>query len=202
MEEPNFIYETSEGIHIPFRKQNIFFKIYTIMAWFVIVVAILECILHTNLIVKMPMHVQAMLFIMAVCSVPILLKGVQPSDIEFHIYNDYFILYRRESYCKRISPRMEYNKFYYRDIEKCVYDKRKNTIEFHGMVEKSYYNYKNGIIPLEPTYHKFEKDVISFRIFGSSIDDISDDTGGIYERPEEVISNIERFLGLKVQVKK
>lgn len=78
-----------------------------------------------------------------------------PSPFEIRFYDDYLVIYREKRYYSKKVSRMEYFKFFYKDIHKVRYATKSHKLVIYGIVEGIFYKYnKDDTLPDEPAYHK------------------------------------------------
>ena len=73
------------------------------------------------------------------------------------------VVYREKYYYDRDLSRKEYDKFFYKDIERIQYKKSIERYNIYGLVEWEYWNYKkDGTLSQKLDGHKKVKSMCSF----------------------------------------
>ena len=187
MEKPNYVLKANEAALVPKNEKSLLRKL-RVPVWIIVGVIILgSLIFQDNLFGELSGTTQALFIAMAI--------GVTygggytrvPTPFEIRFYDDYLIVYRDRHYYSKKMIRKEYDKFYYKDIKKCVYRAKTKRINIFGIVEGMWYKYnKDGSLPEKPTYHKTTN---SMCYFYTSAD------------PEvDFVSEIEKHSPIKVVV--
>lgn len=171
MKEPNYILKFNDGFLMP-KKTTLLVKILKLMLYVTSVALLFAIIFRFSIIKEIPMPAW-LCFIIVACFV-ISQSGCErkPTPCELWFYDDYLIQYcERRQYNKR-NIRMEYYKFYYKDIEKCLYRTVSHKFDIYGYVEATFYKYnEDGKIAGRPSKHvKAESISVFYTVFEPSID--------------------------------
>lgn len=183
MDKPNYVLTTNETVLIPRNK-----KVNSLIlpTWIIIItIIVISIIFQENLFLKLERTTQV-LFVSIVITI-FSVGGLKnaPSPIELRFYDEYLIVYRAKRYYDRKVTRMEYNKFIYKDVERCVYRSNQERLHIYGIVSVEWYNYsKSGEVPLQPTITKTADSLIFIRT------SVSPDV--------DFISEIEKHTPIKV----
>ena len=163
MKKPNYVLKANEGVLVPKNESSPLGKI-KLAVWIVIGVILLgSLIFQDNLFGELSGTAQVLLVVIAV---GVTFAGGNkrvPSPFEIRFYDDYLVVYRESMYYSKKVIRKEYNKFFYKDINKCQYRVGTKRMNILGDVESIWYNYnKDGTLPEKPTYHRNVKGGICY----------------------------------------
>ncbi|MCI3924738.1 hypothetical protein MO973_31470 [Paenibacillus sp. TRM 82003] len=155
METPNYVLKANEGVLVPKNENSPIGKL-KVAVWIIVGALILgSLIFEDNLFGELSWTSQLLLVALAI--------GVSftggnkrvPSSFEIRFYDDHLIVYREKRYYTKKVKRKEFNKFFYKDIQKVKYRKESQRINIFGTIEGIWYDYKkDGSLPEKPTYHK------------------------------------------------
>lgn len=155
MEHPDYVLRAEEAVLVPKKDTEILVKLKPAV-WIVIgIIIILSFIFGDNIYKELSWTARGLLVALAMGIFFVNSDERVPSPFEIWFYGDYLVIYREKHYYSRKVTRKEYDKFYYKDIKQCQFRTVTQRINFYGIVEGIWYNYrKDGTLPLEPTYHK------------------------------------------------
>lgn len=129
METPNYVLKANEGILVP-KNENLLLGKLKFAVWVIVGILILgSLIFQDDLFSELSGSFQILLVALAI-GLSFAGEGSKrvPSPFEIQFYDDYFIVYREKRYYDRKVTRKEYNKFFYKDIQKVEY--RTGPIKF------------------------------------------------------------------------
>lgn len=155
MQEPNFKLVFKESVSVPKHEGvgNTIVKV--LLLSFVLIGAIMSLMLGENIFKELSLQIWVCILI----GVGYWIKNSGyvrvPSECELWFYDDRLVQFRSKRYYTKKTIRQEYRSFLYKDIKKCLYRRTTEQIHISGIVEGTYYNYdKNGMLGVEPSYHK------------------------------------------------
>lgn len=188
MEQPNYVLKANEGILVP-KNENLLLGKLKIVAWVIVGVIILgSLIFQTNLFRELSWTIKGLLVALVIGLSFVGGNKRIPSPFEIQFYDDYLIVYREKRYYDRKVTRKEYNKFFYKDIQKIEYRTGTKRIHMKGVIEGIWYDYnKDGSLPENPTYHRTTDGGICY-FYTTEEPDI------------DFISEIEKHSPIKVQI--
>lgn len=183
METPYYVLRTNEGVLGPKGGTNEFAR--------KAVLVIIGMLIISSFIFKENMF-KGLNWTARVLLISLFIKFVLPdknripSPIEIRFYNQYLVVYRENYHYDKNNSRMEFNRFYYKDIAKCSYNTKTQEVFIYGTMEAVWYNYNmDGRVPSQPTYYGVIPNSCCFFHIGLS--------------PEaNVIGTIERYSPIKV----
>ncbi len=155
MEKSNYVLKANERVLVPKNENSLFSKLKPAVWIIVGVIVVGSIIFQDNLFSELSWSIRIMLIVIAIgVSFAGGYKRV-PSPFEIRFYDDYFIVYRKKHYYSKKVIRKEYNKFFYKDIQKVEYRTGTKRIHIKGVIEGIWYNYnKDGTLPEKPNYHR------------------------------------------------
>lgn len=153
--QPNYVLKANEGVLVP-KNDSTALHLIKKAFWIILGVIIIGSIIfQDNLFTELSWTAQVLLIVIGI---GILINGGNervPSPFEIRFYDDYLVVYRNKHYYSKKVQRREYNKFYYKDIEKIEYRKNTKRIQIEGTIEAIWYDYnKDGTLPEKPNYHR------------------------------------------------
>lgn len=170
METPNYVLRAKEGVIVPKGVLQGFFRKVVMAIAAILIIGSL--VFKENLLKELSWPARILLIILLIkVASPSRLRLASPIEIRF--YSDYLLVYRENYYYAENLSRMEYNKFYYIDIVKCIYNTETHQIFIYGTEEAKWYDYnKDGSLPYQPTFYRIiENAAFSFHVgFSPEID--------------------------------
>lgn len=170
-EEPKYVLKTNEKYvlrtneRISVRQNETAITYYTRkILWGIIIILIVCSILfHENFFSELSAGALILLFV-SIWRLNTLTKTEkQPSPLELRFYDDYFVVYKEKYYYDWKISRMEFYKFYYKDIEKCEYREISHKLVIYGNLEWIFYNYnKDGSLPENPSGYRKRNSLCCF----------------------------------------
>lgn len=163
MEKPNYVLKANEAVLVP-KNDNPWLGRLKKAVWIIVGIIILGSIIfQDNIFSELNWSAQVMLIVLAIGLTFTGGSHRVPSPFEIWFYDDYLIVYREKHYYSRKVSRKEYDKFFYKDIQKIQFRKTTQRINIYGVVEGIWYNYnKDGTLPEKPTYHKTTDSICFF----------------------------------------
>ena len=162
--QPNYVLKANEGVLMP-KNDNPALGFIKKAVWIVVgIIVIGSLIFQDNLFGKITWSTRILLIALAIGSLFLGGGSVRvPSPFEIWFYDDYLVIYREKFYMDRKTSRKMYDKFNYKEIHKCQYRTVCNKINFYGIVEGIWYDYKkDGSLSESPTYHKTTDSISTF----------------------------------------
>lgn len=163
MEEPYYVLKTNERVMIP---QNDTIALYYLkkILWIIYAIVIIWSIAEQEFILWEVSKAACISLAIATIAVSGMSKREnKPAPLELRFYQEYLVVCRMKHYYDTRLTRMEFDKFYYKDIRKCQYKTIAKRILIFGIVEGTWYKYeKDGKISEQPVYHKTVEGMTSF----------------------------------------
>jgi hypothetical protein len=161
MESPNYVLSTNENILVP--KNEKIESLKSVVLAILLIILIGSFVFRDNLFTELPWSTRG-LFVVIMIGVFISGNKRVPSPIELQFFDEYLIIYIPKRYYNRKVTRMEFNKFYYKDIQECEFRSKSQRINFFGIKNVEWYNYKkDGSLPEKPTIIKSGEGLCFFR---------------------------------------
>lgn len=135
------------------------------MVWILIILfIIISLYFHKNIFMELAFGTRLLLIVISVAILGTAYATEKtPSPFEIRFYEDYMVVYREKYYYDRDLSRKEYDKFFYKDIERIQYKKSIERYNIYGLVEWEYWNYKkDGTLSQKSDGHKKVKSMCSF----------------------------------------
>lgn len=171
MDRPNFVLKTDELVRVPQRESKAFFWLKVVACAVVFLLIVFSLVFGENMLSEMTWGTKALFFVLLVAVFLSDKKKKVHSQIEIRFYDDYLDVYREKLFYNRMISKKEHNKIYYKDVKKSVYRTSTNRMNFYGMIEGIWYNYKsNGELPDKPSYHKTVDTICYFYVEESQKD--------------------------------
>ena len=170
--EPNYVLKANEGVIMPVNNSKTYYYVKKIL-WIIIAIIIIgSIILGENIFTQLNMSVRVLLIVAVIYFLFIANKKHKvASPFEIRFYDNYLIVYREKFYYDPKTTRMEYDKFFYKDIRICEFRTGTEKINIYGIVEGIFFKYKkDGSLPEKPTYHKTTDSICSFYTTHSDVD--------------------------------
>ncbi len=176
MEEPKYILKTNRADR-QYTKGKQPFSTIRIIVWIVVAIIIVgSLIFRENLFFELSWTARGILISLLICSFSWGEKNIRvPGKLEIRFYEDYGVLYiEKAGYSYRLS-RMEYWKFYYKDVTQWIYDYNLKQLNIYASnLEAIWYDYNSdGTVPDKPTYHRNIKNMNRyFYVWGNDYEEI------------------------------
>lgn len=162
-EHPYYILRTNEKVMIPKNDSKLLYYLRKSIIVICVIIIIWSIFAQKFILFDLNSASVISLIIGVIAVFSLSEKKEQAAPLELQFYKDYLIVYKRKHYYDTKLSRMEFDKFYYKDITKCQYKAISKRILIFGKVEGTWYNYKNdGTVSLQPSYHKTTESMSSF----------------------------------------
>ena len=164
MGEPNYILRANKGVIVPKNIRPVI-KYIIVAMWIMIGVVFAGSLVFRESIFPELARSAWILLVLLVMREIYVVGGKYriPSPFEIRFYDDYLVIYHEFHYYSKKVSRMEFDKFYYKDISACEFHTKRNRFNFFGVVEGEWYRYnKDGSLPDKPTYHKTTDSIAYF----------------------------------------
>ena len=101
------------------------YMIFKKMVWILIILfIIISLYFHKNIFMELAFGTRLLLIVISVAILGTAYATEKtPSPFEIRFYEDYMVVYREKYYYDRDLSRKEYDKFFYKDIERIQYKK-------------------------------------------------------------------------------
>lgn len=176
MEEPNYVLYGNNAELAPKKNYEAVIITKRIIWGGIGLIVVLSLVFWENLFSQMTFFAKSAVILAAIWSIVNNANEYSPVPFEIRFFDDYLIVYcQKMRYNKKVS-RMEYYKFFYKDIKKCVYRAKYERIDMYGMEEVTWYDYnKDGTVPERPTYHRSVDSLCFFyTMFDKDIDYVAE----------------------------
>ena len=118
-EKPNYVLKANEGVLVPKNENLVPIKK---AVWIIVGLIILgSFIFQDHLFSELTWSARIMLIVLAILVSFAGGTKMVPQPFEIWFFDDYLIVYREKNYYSKKLIRKEYNKFFYKDISKCIY---------------------------------------------------------------------------------
>lgn len=170
--EANYILKANEAVSMRANNSKTFFYIKRAL-WIIIAILIIgSLVFGENMFIQLDWGTRVVFIMFMVYFLAINNKKHRvASPFEIRFYDDYLVVYREKRYYNPIVSRMQFDKFYYNDIESCEFRTETKLVNIYGILEAIWYDYnKDGTLPQKPTYHKTTEGVSCFYTSHSDVD--------------------------------
>lgn len=161
-EEANYILKVNESVRLrdPKKKNEFLLKI---VIWSILIYLLsLSLYFRKNILYELSFTGRLLVLCLMISRFCYDETSFFPRPMEIWFYDDYLIIYR-ESIVVLGQKRKQYDKFYYDDIEACVFQRISQKFVLCGQFERIRFKYKrNGIISERPTYHRIKNTIHYF----------------------------------------
>lgn len=151
--KPNYILKFNESVSKTIKDRN--YKIKKAVLIIIAIIIVGSLIFQENLFSELGWSSRIILISLFIGTLFTVKKEKIASPIEIRFYNDYLVVYREKRWYSDKVSRMEFNKFYYKDITKCDFSKNTKRFNIVGKINATWYDYnKDNGVPDNPTYHR------------------------------------------------
>ena len=170
--EPNYVLKANEEALMPVNDSKAYYYLKKVL-WIIIAINIIGYfVFGENIFTQLNSSARILLIILLVYILFIANKkrGVA-SPFEIRFYDDYMVVYRKKYYYDPKITRMEFYKFFYKDIRNCEFRTETEKINIYGTVEATFFKYKkDGSLPEKPNHHKTTDGICFFYTRQSDVD--------------------------------
>lgn len=132
-EKPNYVLKANEGVLVPKNENLVPIKK---AVWIIVGLIILgSFIFQDHLFSELTWSARIMLIVLAILVSFAGGTKMVPQPFEIWFFDDYLIVYREKNYYSKKLIRKEYNKFFYKDISKCIYRTTSEKFTIFGILE-------------------------------------------------------------------
>lgn len=176
MGEPNYVLYANDAEWVPKENQKALSIVKKIIWGYIGVIVAFSLLVGENMFVQMSLYAKCMLSIAVMWTIFTRGEERKPVPFEIQFFDDYLVYFCLKKRYSKKKNRMEYYKFYYKDITSCVYRERSKRIDMYGLEEVIWYDYnKDGTVPEKPTYHRSVDAICYFyTMFNEDIDFVSE----------------------------
>lgn len=164
MDQPVYVIKSVESVWT-YKYNGKIYDVLKKVVWILVILFIISSLFfHKNTFMELAFGIRLLLIIMSVIILGTAYATEKtPSPFEIRFYEDYMVVYREKYYYDRNLSRKEYDKFFYKDIERIQYKKNIERYNIYGLVEWEYWNYrKDGTLSERSNGHKTVKGMCSF----------------------------------------
>ena len=151
MDQPVYVIKSVESVWT-YKYNGKIYDVLKKVVWILVILFIISSLFfHKNTFMELAFGTRLLLIIMSVIILGTAYATEKtPSPFEIRFYEDYMVVYREKYYYDRNLSRKEYDKFFYKDIERIQY---KKNIERYNI-----YAWLNGNIGIIERMEHFQKD--------------------------------------------
>lgn len=132
-QNPNYILKFNESVRKTVKDTNYKIKITVLIIVGIIIVGSL--IFQDNLFTELGWTARIILISLFIGTLFTGKTEKIKSPIEIRFYDDHLVVYREKRWYSNKVSRMEFNKFYYKDITKCDFSKNTKRLNIVGKIE-------------------------------------------------------------------
>ena len=175
MEKPNYVIRATEAV-VADKYDSKFLRIMRTLTFIIVIIIIISTILfHENIFMALSFRGKIILIGLVVMTISTSGTIRIPSEFELQFYDEYFILYREKFPYNKNFSRKEIEKMYYKDVKEFQYRQQSKRINFVGVNEGIYWEYKkDGTLSEKPSYHKTTDSILYFYTEFSDVDFIKE----------------------------
>ena len=175
MEKPNYVIRATEAVVADKYDSKLLRIMRTITCVIVVIVIVATILFQENIFMALSFRGKIILIGLVVMTISTSGTIRIPSEFELQFYDEYFILYREKFPYNKNFSRKEIEKMYYKDVKEFQYRQQSKRINFVGVNEGIYWEYKeDGTLSAQPSYHKTTDSILYFYTEFSDVDFIKE----------------------------